>query len=650
MDTNLTELINGAADGDQRCMHELILKVQPRIRAHIMRCTLKEDLAEDMLQETMMQMMTSLPSLENHERFWPWVYRIASNKIASHFRKAKRRETVSFSSLEEHILDSMLKDETTDVSDKPLLKELGGIVMKAVSKLNSHQRAILSLRCFEDMPYSEIGQTVGCSESAARVHFLRARKKLKSNLKAQGITGKAVLLALVLFGKYTAGEAMAAGITTGSVVFETGMTTAEVILLTLKSKIVKIGSAAAILLLGIFIFSQLGSDALPARDLVNSVHFIVQGLDVRNNPASSLSRSDITGNNSGQYYVKGIYEKWVQYPQGADGPIQVRMQRWTLNEKKKLCAWLQDEEAYYYYDSVGNKIHLTNDPIGMLILPTDPPEMVDFILQHDGYYRNTQYHHDPKTGLCRQSTDNRIPGKDYPTQYEYNTSSEADFEPFWPHDAKVIDRRDLMHKRGWTYFTFSGTIGDVNISGKGQMPLRYSVYEYYQPWLKMNIGDTLEVIDTPDGAVMKHLGSGTIERYPAGTFFEGLGRPWSGIRAFDTLCRDAARNRIPFATARKGEAGKVTLEKKSAYSSLQLEYHIDMDKDLIESIYLSRFGDGANEGKLFFRYAQRLEDWPEVYEMPELPQTATTTDTQEIRYWPVWLLEHIHDADRLVLR
>ena len=99
----------------------------------------------------------------------------------------------------------------------PVLKELGEIVIRAIRKMNPRQRAILSLRCFENMPYSQIAESVGCHETTVRVHFHRARKKLRSNLKAQGISGSMVLLAMVVFGKCTASEAMAGNITTASV-------------------------------------------------------------------------------------------------------------------------------------------------------------------------------------------------------------------------------------------------------------------------------------------------------------------------------------------------------------------------------------------------------------------------------------------------
>ena len=214
------ELSESAQSDDRQCMDELTRRVQPRIRAYIFRTTMNEDLADDLTQETIMQMITSLTTLREVERFWSWVYRIASSKVNSFFRKQKSDTAVPFSSLEEHFLEAALKDESFQAEHKPVYKELSDIVLNTVSELNHQQRAILSLRCFEDLSYKQIADAVGCNESTARVQFMRARNQVKKTLKSKGIKGHAVLLAIVLFGKLTAGEqALAATVTTSTVGF-----------------------------------------------------------------------------------------------------------------------------------------------------------------------------------------------------------------------------------------------------------------------------------------------------------------------------------------------------------------------------------------------------------------------------------------------
>ena len=49
-------------------------------------------------------MVKSLSSLRKVERFWPWLFQIASGKIGDVFRKLKRTSEVKFSTLEDYML------------------------------------------------------------------------------------------------------------------------------------------------------------------------------------------------------------------------------------------------------------------------------------------------------------------------------------------------------------------------------------------------------------------------------------------------------------------------------------------------------------------------------------------------------------------
>ncbi len=52
-------------------------------------------------------------------------------------------------------------------------------------------------------------------------------------------------------------------------------------------------------------------------------------------------------------------------------------------------------------------------------------------------------------------------------------------------------------------------------------------------------------------------------RYPAGSFYSGLGRPWMGFCALDTVCRDAVRGRLGVHAANYDDFGTVVVEKRA---------------------------------------------------------------------------------------
>ena len=58
-----------------------------RVYAYIRRVTLKEDVAADLAQDTVVAVLNHLSGLRQHDRFWPWVFRIANNGIRQHYRE-----------------------------------------------------------------------------------------------------------------------------------------------------------------------------------------------------------------------------------------------------------------------------------------------------------------------------------------------------------------------------------------------------------------------------------------------------------------------------------------------------------------------------------------------------------------------------------
>ena len=649
MKEDLSRVIESAIAGNRDSMDELLQRVQPRLRAYILRSTLNEDLTEDIVQETMLQLLSSLKTLTDPSRFWPWLFTIANNKKISHFRAAKRHPATHFSALQEHLLESAMEEDTADIHEKPAMKELHRIVLATMEKLTHDERSVLSLRCFEDMPYREIAEVTGCSQSTIRVQFLRARNKLHKSLTAQGLSHKAVLPALILFGKMTADEALAGTVTASSVSLGTGMTTVQTLIATVKAGLAQyaaITATAAAVAFGTHVaWARTHPHPYPQRDKVLSVHYTVQGigeLDEKDKeevvrPNNRSRKGDV---DEGPYYCKGAFEQYLQFPEGPDGPVLVRMQRWGLDPKthqntSKLCGWLQNGRGNYYYAKGLNRIYITNDPIGMLILPTDPPEMVDFLLAHCNCLDRVQYERDRKTGLLTSKNDHRVPTVgNYQTDYAYNSLTEADFDAFWPTTVDVIDDRDAMHYRGWTYVRIDGKLGDQTIRGTAMVPLNYRTWQARKPWLEVTVGQTLRIIDTPDGAALTDLASGQSTAFAAGTFFTGLGRPWIGIRVFDTLRRDAARQRIPFKAKCVDEAAAVHLTRQLGPDTYEINYTLDMLTDTITQIDLA---NGQTSGHLTLTYAQDdIDVWAADCHEPTLPDTGK--QTLQTRYWLMDLL------------
>ena len=209
---NYSEMVGQAQLGDSARMDCLVELARERLFAYIYRLTLNYDVTQDLLQETLLEMVKSLVHLRDTERFWPWLFRTALGKVQHHFRRQERKRMVQISAIEKERLLKRASQPGGNELGNLIQKELSQAVIEAMSQLKVSQRNILALRCFEQMPYSEIAELTDCTELAARALFFRAKHSLKLRLSRNGFSKGMLLVGLSLFGLMT-GSAKAASAT-----------------------------------------------------------------------------------------------------------------------------------------------------------------------------------------------------------------------------------------------------------------------------------------------------------------------------------------------------------------------------------------------------------------------------------------------------
>ncbi len=610
-----TELVRRAQKGRKEDINKLAREAEGRLCAYIYRVTLNYDLTQDMSQEVLLQMIKSLNHLKSVESFWPWLYRIAQSKIQEHYKAKAKKSPAYGEAFYQNFISQRSKYYQEDGLRQLLQKELSKKVVVAMKQIKQQYRAVLSLRCFEQLTYSEIALSMECSEVRARVLFYRAKQALKKQLTRQGLKKGLLLMCLGLFGRLTA-PARAASVTVTANSVRVGVMTAMIATAGTKLGIATV-TAAAVGLATVGGISVLSETPLPKRSEVKSINYTTQLRDTSQGPTSSLS--------------KGAYEQWFYCPEGIDGPMFMRMQRWDATQTNKLCAWLQNGEGNYYYESGGKNIYINNyrvfwSSLRVRRLPTDTAEFTSFLSEIEGDLSGVEYNRDSQSGLLRSAIDDRFAEvRNFRTDYNYNTLNERLFEYDWSEYIPVIDERDQMHKRGWTYFRINGEINNQTVRAAGQIPFVYNVSKEHPAWMRLTIGNELDIIDYKDGACIRRVDGTVITAYPSGTFFKGLLRPWMGMHTIDIIRRDAARRRVAFKT-RPASSEKeviVSVYYEDNRNNAELVYVIDLEKDIIKDI---RFEERNRMiGSLVFSYLQDIEQAgsefaePAVSVSPEVP-------------------------------
>ena len=554
------ELVRTAQLGDEGSLNRLAESARERLRVYVYRLTLEDEKTEDIVQESMLEMFKVLGKLKKAERFWPWLYGIAINKTHRHHRTERRQKRAQ----DPHSGYSGGQREKQEGLEKLVSQELKQVVSAAMRTLATRHRAVLAMRCYDDMSYSEIGEAMGCSEFASRMLFYRAKRALQKQLSERGLGRGALLTALAVFGKLTAdSEAAAAGVSVTSASVKVGTAAGAAVLATSKAVIVPVVTAGALAVGTMVATSQ------PDKSLAEPAEQVVKR-------AEAVGAFDTIG--------EGEEEYWYYWPKGVGGPVMMRVMR-TDRGGKSYCAVRQNEKGNYYYDRREGTIYIRNRRIwrgdmGVWRLPTDGPELSGFISQVEGGGAEMDYIRGRGEGLLvitkrggeEASNGSRV-------IRHYNVLEEEYFRYSLPAGIEVVDERDAMHRRGWTYFRVTGQIDGKEVTGAGRMPFVYEASERYGPWLKLKVGER-EILDDS---------------------FKGLGRPWMGLHTVDTVRRDAAEQRMRFETRLTGGNNA---EVKVSSGEGELVYTIDMVRDIVEKIRIAT-SDGR-EGELRFEYLEGI--------------------------------------------
>ncbi len=599
------ELVRTAQLGDEGSLNRLAESARERLRVYVYRLTLEDEKTEDIVQESMLEMFKVLGKLKKAERFWPWLYGIAINKTHRHHRTERRQRKAQ----DPHSGYSGGQRERQEGLEKLVSAELKQVVSAAMRTLATRQRAVLAMRCYDDMSYSEIGEAMGCSEFAARMLFCRAKGALQKQLSQRGLGRGALLTALAVFGKLTAdSEAAAAGVSVTSGTIKVGTAAGAAVLATSKAVIVPVVTAGALAVGTMVTTSQ------PDKSMAEQV---VKRADV-------VSAVDTVG--------EGEEEYWYYWPKGVGGPVMMRVMR-TDRGGKSYCAVRQNEKGNYYYDRGEDTMYIRNRRIwrgdmGVWRLPTDGPELSGFISEVEGGETEMDYIRGRGEGLLvitRRGGEEASNGSR--VIRHYNVLEEEYFRYSLPAGTEVVDERDAMHRRGWTYFRVTGQIDGKEVTGAGRMPFVYEVSEQYDPWLRLKVGERLEIADSDRGASIYDAEEKLSGRYAGGSLFKGLGRPWMGLHTIDTVRRDAAEQGMRFETRLTG--GK-NAEIKVSSGEGELVYTIDMARDVVERITIAT-SDGR-KGEIRFEYLEGISGAGKEFARPRGPYRGRQEKSTGIRW------------------
>ena len=178
----LSALVERAREGDGSAFEKLMKMHQDEIfRLGFFRTRSRID-AEDLTQDIFMSAFKYLPQLKDSDRFRPWLYKIALNRVHDFHRKSK---LLAYFGITEHREQTDAADVEPQINpdglDTVIRKEFWSRVKDLSKKFSRMEKEVFFLRFVDDLNLREIAQTLGRSESAVKTHLYRAIRKFKQD-------------------------------------------------------------------------------------------------------------------------------------------------------------------------------------------------------------------------------------------------------------------------------------------------------------------------------------------------------------------------------------------------------------------------------------------------------------------------------------
>ena len=174
-------------NGDQREIARLVDINSTQIYRLALKMLGNSQDAEDILQNTFLKAIQSLPKFEGRSSLSTWLYRIAVNESLMVIRKRKPEVDLNIK-LQDDEGEDLLVNTLTDWCCLPeseiISSEAQKYLDQAIQELSEKLRVVFILRDIENLSIKETSETLEISESAVKTRLLRARLNLRELLSA----------------------------------------------------------------------------------------------------------------------------------------------------------------------------------------------------------------------------------------------------------------------------------------------------------------------------------------------------------------------------------------------------------------------------------------------------------------------------------
>jgi RNA polymerase sigma-70 factor (ECF subfamily) len=174
------ELIEECRKGNLQNFRKLIGISSPYAFSVAFRMLGNEDLAKDVVQETMITIWSKLKKIKSAGSYKTWLYRIVVNKCYDELRRKKsqmeeRADDRTWALIANHISER----QSSEFEDSETAK----VISLLTEKLSPKQKAVFVLSDLEEMTAREISEITGMSTRNIKANLHYARKNISEMIE-----------------------------------------------------------------------------------------------------------------------------------------------------------------------------------------------------------------------------------------------------------------------------------------------------------------------------------------------------------------------------------------------------------------------------------------------------------------------------------
>lgn len=154
----------------RRAFEELVNHYSRTLYWQIRHIVVDHDDTDDVLQNTFLKAWNNIDSFRGDAKITTWLYKIAYNESITFLKQ--KREILSIDGEEGGVAASLESDEYFDGDETQIL------LQQAIDSLPNKQKAVFTMKYYDEMKYEEMSEITGTSVGALKASYHLAVEKI----------------------------------------------------------------------------------------------------------------------------------------------------------------------------------------------------------------------------------------------------------------------------------------------------------------------------------------------------------------------------------------------------------------------------------------------------------------------------------------